>query len=39
MGNRLSATDKALVDAAGKSSSDDKRTAQAVAVAAQNPQG
>jgi hypothetical protein len=29
MGNRLDATDRALVDAAGKTAPDDKRTAQA----------
>jgi hypothetical protein len=39
MGNRLDAHDRALVDAAGKPSSDDKRTAQANALAARNPQG
>ena len=39
MGNRLDARDRALVDAAGKTAPDDKRTAQANAVAAQNPQG
>lgn len=39
MGNRLDARDRALVDAAGKPSLGDKRTAQVKAAVAQNPQG
>ncbi len=38
MGNRLDARDRALVDAAGKPASDDKRTEQANTVAVLNPQ-